>query len=111
MEKKNKQKTTTSTNTSTKPATRVFDRTEQDKKLIINRISRITGQLDGIKKMIADNRSCDDIFIQLLAGYNSIKSLANLIIEKDMYNYAIDKIKKGDNSVLDEIATLYKRFQ
>ena len=37
------------------------ERTEEEKKNLKTRINRIVGQLNGISKMIDENRYCDDI--------------------------------------------------
>ena len=43
-------------------------RGEDEKKLIINRLSRIEGQLAGIKRMVEKDTYCNDILIQLSAA-------------------------------------------
>ena len=60
-------------------------RSEAEKKIINNRLNRIEGQVRGVKKMIEEDRYCDDVLIQLSAIDKSIKSLANHILENHMY--------------------------
>jgi len=86
-------------------------RTEEEKKAMISRINKITGQLNGIKEMILNDRYCDDVLIQLSAVDKSIKSLANLILDKHMHSCLIENIKEGNYEVVDEIVDLFKRFQ
>ncbi len=86
-------------------------RTEEEKKEIITRINRITGQMNGIKEMISNDRYCDDVLIQLSAVDKSIKSLANLILDKHMHSCLIENIKNDNYEVIDEIVDLFKRFQ
>ena len=86
-------------------------RTNDDKKELTNRINRIAGQISGIKKMVEEDRYCDDILIQLSAVDKSIKSLANLLIDKHMKSCVVREIKAGNVEVLDEITDLFKRFQ
>ncbi len=86
-------------------------RTDEDKKKLIVRINRLTGQMNGIKNMILDDRYCDDILIQLSAVDKSIKSLANLILEEHMHSCLINDIKNDKYDVIDEIVDLFKRFQ
>ena len=90
---------------------RVKERDLEEKKLINNRLNRINGQINGIKKMIEEDRYCDDILIQLSAIDKSIKSLANVILESHMHSCVLENIKKGNTQVLDEIVDLFKRFQ
>lgn len=86
-------------------------RTEEDKKTITNRLNRIAGQVNGIKKMIEEDKYCDDVLIQLSAINKSIKSLANILIEKHMYNCVVRDIQNGNTEILSEVVDLFKRFQ
>ncbi len=86
-------------------------RPKEEKHQLISRVNRISGQMNGIKKMIEDDRYCDDILIQLSAIDKSIKSLANLILERHMNSCLIDNIKKGNYEIINEIVDLFKRFQ
>ncbi len=85
-------------------------RSEEEKKVLINRINRISGQINGIKNMIEDDRYCQDVLIQLSAVEKSIKSLAGIILDHHIHSCLIDSIKNGDYSVVDEISDLFKRF-
>ena len=86
-------------------------RTEEEKKKIIARLSRIAGQIGGVKRMIEEDRYCDDVLIQLAAIDKSVKSLAGVILESHMNSCLIENIEKGNYAVVDEIVDLFKRFQ
>lgn len=86
-------------------------REEKEKKELTIRINRIVGQMNGIKKMVDEDRYCDDILIQLAAIDKSVKSLANVILENHMHSCVIDNIKSGNYEVIDEVVDLFKRFQ
>ena len=85
-------------------------RTEEDKKKLLSRTNRIIGQLDGIKKMIDNDRYCADILIQLSAVDSAIKSLASVILDNHMHSCVVNSIKEGDSSKIDEIVDLFRRF-
>jgi len=86
-------------------------RSELEKKKLQNRMNRIIGQMNGINKMIEEDRYCDDILIQLSAINNSIKSLANSILENHLNSCVVDKIKDGDLNIIDDVMKIVKRFQ
>ena len=90
--------------------TKQTKRNEEDKKTLISRINRLSGQMTGVKKMIEDDRYCGDILIQLSAIDKSIKSLASLILNKHMHSCVVKSIKEGDETTIDEVAELFKRF-
>ena len=85
-------------------------RNEEDKKTLISRINRLSGQMTGVKKMIEDDRYCGDILIQLSAIDKSIKSLASLILNKHMHSCVVKSVKEGDETTIDEVVELFKRF-
>ncbi len=85
-------------------------RTPEEKRLLENRISRIVGQLNGVKKMIEEDRYCDDVLIQLAAAMSAVKSLAGEVLNRHMHTCVVEKIGAGDLSVVDELVELFKRF-
>ncbi len=86
-------------------------RTEEEKNNLEKRINRIIGQMNGIKKMIEDDRYCSDIIIQLSAIDKAIKSLANLMIDNHIRTCVVEHIKNDDYSDIEDISTFFKRFQ
>lgn len=86
-------------------------RSDEDKNKLVTRINKLIGQMNGIKKMIEDDRYCDDILIQLSAIDKSIKSLANVILDNNMHTCLIENIENGNYEVINEIIDLFKRFQ
>jgi len=52
---------------------KIKQRTEDEKKQIINRLHRVNGQIKGIENMILEDRYCDDVLIQLAAADKSLK--------------------------------------
>ncbi|NLB85210.1 MAG: metal-sensing transcriptional repressor [Acholeplasmataceae bacterium] len=86
-------------------------RTDEDKKNIYARLNKLEGQIRGIKKMIEEDRYCNDILIQLSAINSASKSIANLILENHMKTCVVENIQAGNTDVLSEILQLFKRFQ
>ena len=91
--------------------TKVKVRSNEEKKQLITRLNRLIGQMNGVSKMIEENRYCDDILIQLSAIDKGIKSLANLLLDNHKHTCLIENIKNGNEEIVDEIVDLFKRFQ
>lgn len=81
-----------------------------EKKLITNRLNRISGQINGIKKMIENDTYCNDVLIQLKAVESSIQSLSNHILENHLYNCVTRDLENGELDTIDELISLFKRF-
>ena len=85
-------------------------RSADEKKLIINRLNRISGQIKGINKMVENDAYCNDLLIQLSAVENSIKSLSTHVLESHLYNCVPRELENGDYDTIDELISLFKRF-
>ena len=85
-------------------------RSDDEKKIIINRINRISGQLNAINRMVQNDEYCNDILIQLSAIENSVKSLSNHILENHIYSCVSNDLEKGNLEIIDELVRLFKRF-
>lgn len=85
-------------------------RSVNEKKLITNRLNRIGGQIKGITNMIENDAYCNDVLIQLSAVENSVKSLSTHILESHLYNCVPKDLENGEFDTIDELISLFKRF-
>ena len=85
-------------------------RSPEEKKLIISRLNRIGGQINGITKMIENDAYCNDVLIQLSAVKNSVKSLYTHVLENHLYMCVPTALENGDLDSIDELISLFKRF-
>ena len=81
-----------------------------EKKLIISRLNRISGQINGITKMIENDAYCNDVLVQLSAVKNSVKSLSSHILENHLYTCVTEDLENGNFDTIDELISLFKRF-
>lgn len=80
------------------------------KKLIISRLNRISGQINGITKVVENDTYCNDVLIQLSAVKNAIKSLSSHILENHLYMCVTRDLENGELDTIDELISLFKRF-
>lgn len=64
-------------------------------KRIRNRVSRIEGQVGGIKRMIASNTDEDKVMTQLQAVISSLESLKLELVKKQMKETLVEDIRKS----------------
>lgn len=74
------------------------------------RINIIKGQLDGLLKMIAEDKYCIDLLNQSLAIQNSIKSLDALLFERHLKTHVTDQFQKERDKALTELLKLFRRI-
>ena len=94
-----------------KPERRKSPRKQDFKKDVITRLNRIQGQVGGVKKMMEEDRYCDDILIQLSAIDKSIKGIVNVILEDFVQNKVKPELKKENDEPVKEMIEYFKWFQ
>ena len=85
-------------------------RSAETKKNLINRLNRINGQVNGVKKMIKEDSYCNDILIQLSAIKNSVQSLSNELLDSHLRTCITKDLQKGNLDAVDEVVNLFKKF-
>ena len=85
-------------------------RTEDEKGALMNRLSRIEGQVRGIKQMLADDKYCVDILTQTSAVASALNSFAKEVLEVHIRSCVTEGIKSGDNEKVDELIFAIERF-
>ena len=90
--------------------TRTTVRSEEEKKAIASRLNRIIGQLQGVGRMVDEDRYCDDILVQLSAADKAVKSLAAFVLDNHVHTCLIRDISEGKVEVVDELVDLFKKF-
>lgn len=86
-------------------------RDAKEQKQLQNRISRIIGQLNGIKGMIDDNRYCGDILIQIGAVESALQSLGYVILQDHLQTCVVEEIKNGNEAIMEEAVELIKKLK
>jgi len=78
------------------------------------RLSRIEGQIKGVKRMIDDGEYCIDIITQIQAARSALQSVSKLILEKHLKHCVVDALEHRDEEDIDqkleEIMTVFKRM-
>lgn len=78
----------------------------KNKKIYIRRINIIAGQINGVKNMIEEERTCNDILVQLAALDRSLKSLGNEILKGYLSTTFVKEIKRDNLEILDSVVDL-----
>lgn len=85
------------------------ERSEKEYKDLVNRLSRIEGQVRGIKKMVENDVYCTDILIQVSAVNAALNSFNKVLLSNHIRTCVADDIRAGKDEVVDElVVTLQK---
>ena len=85
------------------------ERTEKEYKDLLNRLSRIEGQVRGIKRMVEEDTYCTDILIQVSAVNAALNSFNKVLLANHIRTCVAEDIRAGKEETIDElVATLQK---
>lgn len=86
-------------------------RSEKTQKQLKSRLNRMIGQMNGIQKMLEDNRYCGDVLIQIAAVESALKSVGYIILQEHMETCVVEEIQKGNMDVVSEAIGLIKKIK
>ncbi|MBQ6695284.1 MAG: metal-sensing transcriptional repressor [Lachnospiraceae bacterium] len=84
-------------------------REEEEKKKLINRLSRIEGQIRGIRNMVENDAYCADILVQSAAVNAAVNAFNKELLASHIKGCVARDIRAGKDEVVDElVVTLQK---
>ena len=78
-------------------------RSEEELKSLTHRLSRIEGQVRGIKEMLQRDAYCPDILVQVSAVNAALNSFSKELLASHIHTCVADGIRQGDNEVIGEL--------
>ncbi len=81
-------------------------------KKLLNRISRIEGQVRGLRKMVEQDRDCFEVLKQIAAAGGAIRSLGMVILADHLKGCVSEAIRDSDrdDELIDEVVRVFNRF-
>lgn len=89
---------------------RKTDRSEEEKRKLINRLSRIEGQIRGIKSMVENDAYCADILTQSSAVSSAIHSFNSDLLARHIRTCVSDDLKNGREGAAEELTALIQKL-
>ena len=87
-------------------------RSEKEYKDLINRLSRIEGQIRGIKGMVERDAYCIDILNQASAASSALSSFCKVILSSHIRTCVTEDVREGHEEKVDELVkTLQKMMR
>lgn len=85
------------------------ERSEKEYKDLINRLSRIEGQIRGIRGMVEKDCYCTDILVQVSAVTSALNSFNKVLLANHIKSCVAQDIRDGKEDTVDELVeTLQK---
>lgn len=85
-------------------------RTSDEKKTLTNRLSRIEGQIRGLKGMLEKDAYCTDILTQSAAVTAAMNSFNKELLASHIRGCVARDIREGKDEVIDELVALLQKL-
>lgn len=89
---------------------RTKHRESKEYKDMINRLSRIEGQVRGIRKMLEEERYCVDILTQVSAIQSALNSFNKKLLASHIHSCVVDDIQDGKVEAVDELCEIIQKL-
>lgn len=80
----------------------------------IKRLNRIAGQIEGVKKMVEEDRYCPEILSQLRAVRSAVKGIETEILRRHLSLCVASAMQGGDKASrmksIEEVTRLFLKF-
>ena len=86
------------------------DRSPEEYKALVNRLSRIEGQVRGVRGMLEKDAYCVDILVQVAAVNSALNSFAKELLAQHMSTCVADDLRAGSDEKLNELIRLLPRL-
>ena len=87
---------------------KVRERTEEE--ALLQRLSRIEGQVRGLRDMLQKDAYCTDILVQVSAVNAALNSFSKELLATHIRTCVADGIRRGDDEVIDELVTTLQKL-
>ncbi|MDD5922953.1 MAG: metal-sensing transcriptional repressor [Eubacteriales bacterium] len=83
---------------------------EEEKKAVINRLSRAIGHLEHVKMMVERGDDCSDVLIQLAAVRSAINNTGKVVLHNHINECIVDAVEHGDMETVNRMEEAIKFF-
>ena len=85
-------------------------RDSDEYKKLINRLSRIEGQIRGIKGMVETDAYCTDILVQVAAVNAALNSFNKELLANHIRTCVANDIREGKDETIDELVNTLQKL-
>ena len=85
-------------------------RSDEERKPLFNRLSRVEGQLRGIRRMLEEDAYCVDIMLQISAATKALSAISGELLKSHIKTCVVEDVTAGKTETAEELALLVERL-
>lgn len=83
---------------------------DAEKKAIINRLSKIIGHVEAIKRMVENDEDCSQVLIQLAAVRSAVNGAGKVVLKNHLSSCIVDAIEENDEESISKLNIAIDKF-
>lgn len=84
--------------------------THENTKAVLNRMAKIIGHMQSVKRMVEDGRDCSEVLIQLAAVNSAIHGVERVILKDHISHCLVEAVQEGDHEAIEKLEEAIDRF-
>lgn len=85
-------------------------RNEEELHSLTNRLSRVEGQVRGVKKMLEEEAYCTDILTQVSAIQAALNAFNKELLANHIKTCVVEEIRAGKDDVIDDLVSTIQKL-
>ena len=81
-----------------------------EKQALMNRLSRIEGQIRGIRGMVEKDAYCPEVLVQVSAASAALNSFARAMMDAHIRSCVMEDVRGGNADAVDELIEVLHKF-
>ena len=82
----------------------------KEKKRQLNRLSRVIGHLQYVKRMLEADEDCSAVLMQLSAAQSALNGLGKEIINEHISHCIAHAVERGDTAAIEEFQKAIQKY-
>ena len=83
---------------------------DEEKRAVVNRISRAIGHLESIRRMVESDADCSEVLIQLAAVRSAINNTGKVVLKNHIDHCIVEAVEEGDASAIEALNEAIDKF-
>ena len=83
---------------------------EEEKKKVVNRLSKAIGHLEAVKQMVLRDEDCSDVLIQLAAVRAEINNTGKVVLKNHVSHCIVEAVEEGDTEAIEQLNKAINMF-
>ena len=79
------------------------ERSEDERRRLVNRLNRIEGQIRGIRGMLERDAYCPDILAQAAAANAALNAFSRELLSSHIRSCVVNDVRAGNDEIVDEL--------